>query len=252
MLGIANGIGTPFGDNSHGGGGFSFQQSIYYDGGADQCEAASSSTAWNPLVNGDLTFSCWARSIDTKEFSNGDQLWHVVDGTDSSQVNFSITGTDAYLEGRSRNVGFVSTYAINSTTQRAWSMYSVTIVQQRRGAQEVKFYVNGALVDTKTISNTTLTNSSLDFSLGSGTDTLRGYLCEAAFSNYAASDAEILALYNSGVGADPTSVLASAHSYYPVTEAAGQTSGTIADAIGNADLTMANFSAPNGTSNERP
>jgi hypothetical protein len=235
------------------GGSFAFRQSIYYDGGADKCETASSSTAWNPLANGnDVSFSCWARSIDTKEFSNGDQLWHVVDGTDSSQLSFSITGTDAYLDGRSRNVGFTSTYAIPSATQKSWSMYTIVIVEQARGSQQIKLFVNAVLVETLTISNTTLTNSSVNLSLGSGTDTLRGYLCEAVFSNYAFTDADVIALYNSGAGADPTSVLTSVHSYYPVTEAAGQTSGTIADFMGNADLTMSNFAAPNGTSNERP
>jgi hypothetical protein len=89
-------------------------------------------------------------------------------------------------------------------------------------------------------------------SLSSGSQTLAGYLCEAVFSEYAFSDADVSALYNSGAGAKPTAVLTSVHSYYPVTEAAGQTSGTIADFMGNADLTMANFSAPNGTSTERP
>ena len=235
------------------GGSFAFRQSIYYDGAADKCETASSSTAWNPLANGnDVSFSCWARSIDTKEFSNGDQLWHVVDGTDSSQLSFSITGTDAYLDGRSRNVAFTSTYAIPSATQRVWTMYSMVIEEQRRGSQLIKLYVNAVLVETLTISNTTLTNTTLDFSLGSGTDTLRGYLCEAVFSNYAFTDADVSALYNSGAGADPATALTSVHSYYPVTEAAGQTSGTIVDFMGNADLTMSNFAAPNGTSNERP
>lgn len=235
------------------GGSFAFRQSIYYDGAADKCETASSSTAWNPLANGnDVSFSCWARSIDTKEFSNGDQLWHVVDGTDSSQLSFDVTGTDAYLEGRSRNVGFVSTYAIPSATQKAWSMYTIVIVEQARGSQQIKLFVNAVLVETLTISNTTLTNSSVNLSLGSGTDTLRGYLCEAVFSNYAFTDADVVALYNAGAGEKPTAVLTSVHSYYPVTEAAGQTSGTIADLMGNADLTMSNFAAPNGTSNERP
>ena len=238
------------------GGSFAFQQSIYTDGIDDSCATGTSSSVWNPLnsgVSNDSSFNCWLKSDAAAGFNNSDTIFYLEGGVDSTFLAFEVPGgsTTAYLGGKSRSVSFASTYALSSAVQSTWTMYSV-VISETRSNQIIKFYVNGVNVDYTSISNASMTHSTTKLSLSSGIQTLSGYQCEAVFSDYAFTDAEVTALYNSGAGEKPTAAVTSVHSYYPVTEGAGKTSGTIVDFMGNADLTMANFAAPNGTSNERP
>jgi len=227
--------------------GFAFRRSVSFNEDGDKLSCGSTST-WNPLDPGAFGFSCWARA-PVGAFNNNDFLWYASSSSDSSLLGFSLSGTDAVLTGKTRNVGFTGTHVISSATQAAWNMYSMVSYTSGRGGQIVLLYINGVQVDSFGLSNNTFTHSTVDLKIGGP---FLGYICEMVFCNYQITAPQLVALYNSGNGADPTTVLDSVHSYYPVSEAAGQTSGTIADAIGNQDLTMSGFSAPYGTITDTP
>ena len=252
MLGIANGIGTPFGRNAGGGGGgFAFQQSVYFDGTNDALSTGGTATSFNCFNQADYGFACWMKASGST-FGNNDYIFGGTDAGAVTAMTFVISGTNARITMRTRNRTLAGTYDIDTATQAAWTHYGITVEIVSSTVQRVRWYVNGALVETADVSNNVFTRSNINLTLGSGANTLNGFQCESVFSNYLITDAQMTALYNGGSGADPTTTLDSVHSYYPVSESAGQSSGTIADTMGNQDLTMANFVAPYGTNSDTP
>ena len=252
MLGIANGIGTPFGRNAGGGGGgFAFQQSVYFDGTNDALSTGGTSSSFNCFNQADYGFACWMKASGST-FGNNDYIFGGTDAGAVTAMTFVISGTNARITMRTRNRTLAGTYDIDTATQAAWTHYGITVEIVSSTVQRVRWYVNGALVETADVSNNVFTRSNINLTLGSGANTLNGFQCESVFSNYLITDAQMTALYNGGKGADPTTTLDSVHSYYPVSESAGQSSGTIADTMGNQDLTMANFVAPYGTNSDTP
>tara|TARA_R110000751_G_scaffold285874_1_gene390230 strand:+ start:1236 stop:1994 length:759 start_codon:yes stop_codon:yes gene_type:complete len=250
---LGNGIGVPFTKSGGGGGagGFAFQRSVSFDGTNDALSTGGTSSSFNCFNQADIGFSCWMKA-SASTFGNNDQIWGGTDGGAVTTMYFLLSGTNVRITMRTRNRTLAGTYDIAASTQVAWTHYGITVEIVSSTVQRVRWYVNGALVETADVSNNVFTRSNINLTLGSGANTLNGFQCESVFSNYLITDAQMTALYNSGAGADPTTTLDSVHSYYPVSEAAGQSSGTIVDAMGNQNLTMANFVAPYGTNADTP
>ena len=252
MIGLLNRARRQAASGGGGGaGGFAFQQSVSFDGTNDALSTGGTATSFNCFNQADYGFACWMKS-SASTFGNNDYIFGGTDAGAVTAMTFVISGTDARITMRTRNRTLAGTYDIDSATQAAWTHYGITVEIVSSTVQRVRWYVNGSLVETADVSNNVFTRSNINLTLGSGANTLNGFQCESVFSNYLITDAQMTALYNGGSGADPTTTLDSVHSYYPVSEAAGQSSGTIADTIGNQDLTMANFVAPYGTNSDTP
>lgn len=166
-------------------------------------------------------------------------------------VRFENFGIGARF-GISSNSQFIQSTWVGATASFDDAHHYVITCEQNGANQDIEIYIDGVNVDSLTISANTITETDVSLVIGAAradgvaTNGLRGYMQEIVLANAAASAAQVSDLYNAGAGANPVGIIPSIHSYYPVSEAAGTTTGQIANSIGNQDLDLTNMTSGYG------
>jgi len=252
MLGIANGIGTPFGANVAGDAPFAMGNSLYTDGVNDVVQNGTlSSTVFNPFQT-----SAWSASVWVKPSAIATMGVFAVSETLGGSAKFWFRlysnrqlGVQSHGQTAFSGVSFPTSY------WTTWNMYSFSVSVDSPTTQTIRFYINGALFATIAKSKFSYTPTTNQLSLGafaSGSSGLQGFSTQYVFSTRLVSASKWAELYNSGSGADPSKVLTTPHSIYNINESVGTTSGDIADSLGQQDLTMSGFVSPFGVNADKP
>ena len=257
---IGNGIGVPFGKKRGGGGAFTIERSLHFDGVNDYVSAGVlSSDCFNPFNDTDWSVSWWMKS-DGSRYTNQGTVCAVATSVGTGNPFMYIRTrndglNDSKLEVRTNVYVGTSTHTITSANCQVWQHYVLTCTQNPT-EQTVQLYVNNTLQDTMSLTLRTETHASVSFQVGtsqgnSAFNPFKGYLCEMGFWEIALNADQVSSLYNEGNGAD-VSTIASPVSYYRPLTTDGPTSGTITDSIGNQDCTMNGFVSPYGVVTDTP
>lgn len=263
MLGIGNGIGVPFGSNAAvGGGGFTFDASMRFDGVNDLASNGSLTTnGFQPFNNKDWTVTWWAKS-DGSRYKDLGTVMAVAIANNSGNafmwVRFKNDGTsDSTINIRTNVKNYTSGHTITSANCQIWQHYAVVVTQNSGTAkQDIEIYVNGVSVDTGNVDQSLRTNTNVDVCLGSSNNTTahqayKGWVSEIGCWEEALNSAEIAAVYNGGKGAD-LNTIGTIKGYYKPLSTDGPTTGTITDSSGNQNCTMNGFVSPYGVVSDTP
>tara|TARA_R100000951_G_scaffold40991_1_gene34710 strand:- start:522 stop:1316 length:795 start_codon:yes stop_codon:yes gene_type:complete len=264
MLGIANGIGVPFSKSGGGGGGsFSFGTSLLLDGTNDWATQGGSSpttttTSFNGFNNVDWFCSVWLKSGTGGRFNNNSCVFGVRQHTGTyAQVKLQWVDTTggSYMRVKASTINITSTYVIPTAAQTDWHHYGASIDVNVGVDVTVKFYYDGALVDTQTGTQTTVTDTDVNLTIGaarSGAEMLSGHMIQLVLGYGIPADADFTAIYGSGSGANPSDCFTGIHNIYAFSEASGTTTGDLTDTEGRDSLGMVGFVAPYGLTTDTP
>ena len=212
--------------------GYNFENALSYDGTDDYCalpanlEIAASST--------EFTMSVWLKP--EVGLSSG-QMWICDNSTLKDMWFFYPTVTYFRLNGSSNQNTW--TYGYNTAGHAgSWHHYVVT----RDSSNVIEMYVDG-VQQTKSTSNINSANFQIQY-IGTraslSATKYRGVMDEFIVkSGYAATPADVVSLYNDGLGIDSSLALPSPLAYWKFNETTGTTAS---DSSGNGnDLTLNNF-----------
>jgi len=261
MLGIANGIGVPFGVNAGGGGGgFAFEASIRFDGSNDFINTGGgSSDCWNPYDNTNWTMSWWMKcETGATRFKNNGTVIVTNYASTSSNPQMVVQTVNAtggskftmrlpFLNGSIQSYkSFTSSYVITNANCQAWNHYAIVVTQNSGGStQDIEIFFNGSSVDTGSVDYGNYAIAAPSMAIGSRNPTSsfqpwEGFLSEVALWEEALSSSEISNIYNSGSGANAAK-FGIIKGYYRPLSTDGPQTGDITDSSGNKDLTMNGF-----------
>jgi len=212
--------------------GYDFENALLYDGVDDYCtlpanlEIAASSTEFTMSVWLKPEFGLSSGQIWIFENSNGTDLWF-----------FYPSVTYFRLNGSSNQNAWSYGYDTAGHTG-SWHHYVIT----RDSSNVIEMYVDG-VQQTKTVSNVNSNNAQIQY-VGTRASLVatkyRGEMDEFIIkSGYAATPADVVSLYNGGLGIDSSLALSSPLAYWKFNETTGTTAS---DSSGNGnDLTLNNF-----------
>jgi len=238
--------------SSGGGAPFAMGNSLYTDGVNDVAVNPSATTsAFNPFQT-----SAWSASVWVKPTTSATMYpFAIKGGGDTGHRFYFKLNSNRQITIGSHGQQAHSGVAFPSSYWTTWNMYSFSINVDSPTQNTVYMYINGALFATVVQAKYSYTFTTTQVSIGAlsaGNLGLQGFSTQYVFTENLVPASEWLALYNSGSGADPSAVITNPHSIYNITEAVGTTSGDIADALGEQDLTMSGFVAPFGVNADNP
>ena len=212
--------------------GYNFENALSYDGTDDYCDLGGNLTVANSST--EFTLSVWLKpeaglssgQMWIFENSNGKDLWFLYP-----------TATYFRLNGSGNQNAW--TYGYDSAGHiGSWHHYVVT----RDSSNVIEMYVDG-VQQTKSTSNTNTNNLQIQY-VGTraslAATKYKGLMDEFIVkSGYAATPADVVSLYNDGLGIDSSLALPSPLAYWKFNETTGTTAS---DSSGNGnDLTLNNF-----------
>jgi len=262
-IGVGNGIGVPFTKGGGGAAAFSFGQTLHCDGVNDHAtiggtSATVSSTCFNPYNDVDWFCSHWLKSGTGTRFNNNSSVWGVrqfVGTYAQAKLQFINAVGGSYMRIKTSTVSITSNVVITSASQLNWHLYSATVEVNVGVDVTVKFYVDGVLIDTKTGTQTTVTDTTVNLTLGAARngDYFSGYLNQVILGYGTPGAAEFLSSYNGGKGqSSAVSFTAFTYDEYLFTEAAGTTTGNLTESGGGDSVGLVGFVAPYGLTTDTP
>jgi hypothetical protein len=212
--------------------GYNFENALSYDGTDDYCDLGGNITVANSST--EFTMSVWLKP--EAGLSSG-QLWIFENSNGKDLWFFYPTVTYFRLNGSGSQNAW--TYGYDSAGHiGSWHHYVVT----RDSSNVIEMYVDG-VQQTKSTSNTNSANFQIQY-IGTraslSATKYRGLMDEFIIkSGYAATPADVVSLYNDGLGIDSSLALPSPLAYWKFNETTGTTAS---DSSGNEnDLTLNNF-----------
>ncbi len=243
---------------------FSFGTSLRLDGSNDWATQGGSTpvtttSSFNGFNNTDWFASVWLKSGTGGRFANNSAVFGVRQHTGTyAQVKLQWVNASggSYMRVKASTINITSTYVIPTADQTDWNCYGVAVSVDVGVDVTVKFYYNGNLVDTQTGTQTTITDTDVNLTIGaarSGAEMLSGYMIQLVLGYTLPSDADFAAIYNSGDGADPDDVFTGKMlNHYKFSEAAGTITGDLTDSEGNDSLGMVGFDTGFGLTTDTP
>ena len=212
--------------------GYNFENALSYDGTDDYCDLGGNITVANSST--EFTMSVWLKP--EAGLSSG-QLWIFENSNGKDLWFFYPTVTYFRLNGSGSQNAW--TYGYDSAGHiGSWHHYVVT----RDSSNVIEMYVDG-VQQTKSTSNTNSANFQIQY-IGTraslSATKYKGLMDEFIIkSGYAATPADVVSLYNDGLGIDSSLALPSPLAYWKFNETTGTTAS---DSSGNGnDLTLNNF-----------
>jgi hypothetical protein len=262
-MAIGNGIGVPFTKGGGGAAAFSFGTSLQLDGSGDWATQGGASpttttTSFNGFNNVDWFCSVWLKSGTGGRFGNSSAVFGVRQHTGAYagvKLKWINASGGSYMQVRASNINITSTYVIPTAAQTDWQHYGVSVDVNVGVNVTVKFYYDGALVDTQTGTQITVTDTDVNLTVGaarSGAEMLSGHMIQLVLGYGIPADADFTKVYGSGSGDNPSDCFTGIHNIYAFSEAAGTTSGNLTDTEGRDSLGMVGFVAPFGLTTDTP
>lgn len=251
------------GNNANGSSSFNFGTSLRTDGSNDWATQGGSSpvtttSSFNGFNNVDWFAAVWLKSGTGGRFANNSAVFGVRQHTGTyAQVKLQWVNAagGSYMRVKASTINITSTYVIPTADQTDWHHYGVAVDVNVGVDVTVKFYYDGALVDTQTGTQTTVTDTDVNLTIGaarSGAEMLSGYMIQLVLGYGLPANADFTSIYNSGSGADPSDCFTGIHNHYQFSETAGTITGDLTDSEGNDSLGMVGFATDYGLTNDTP
>ena len=211
--------------------GYNFGNALQYDGVNDYCSLPANLQI--AAFSTEFTLSLWMNPLYNSESG---QFWVFENSTSADMWFFYPSATYFRLNGNTNQNVWTYGYDTAGDTG-SWHHYVLT----RDSSNVIEMYVDG-VKQTKSTSNANSANLQM-ISVGNrfnNTKHFKGEMDEFIIkSGYAATPADVVSLYNDGLGIDSSLALPSPLAYWKFNETTGTTAS---DSSGNGnDLTLNNF-----------